>query len=42
MEATDYILMLVKVENYHSSKDSKGSLFEMVSDRVGRLEILHG
>ena len=37
-DATDCMLKLVELGNYHSSK---GGLFEMASDRCGRLEILH-
>ena len=37
-DATDYVLKLVELGKYHSSK---GGLFEMASDRSGRLEILH-
>ena len=37
-DATSCILKLVELGNYHSSK---GVLFEMASDRGGRLEILH-
>ena len=37
-DATDCMLKLVELGNYHSSK---GGLFEMASDRGGRLKILH-
>ena len=37
-DATDCILKLVELENYHSSK---GGVFETASDRGGKLETLH-
>ena len=37
-DTTDFILKLVELGNSHSFN---GGLFEMVSDRDGRLKILH-
>ena len=37
-DATDYMLKLVELGNSHSSK---GGVFEMASDKGGRLEILY-
>ena len=37
-DATDYMLKLVELDNSHNSK---GGVFDMASDKGGRLEILH-
>ena len=38
VDTTDFMLKLVELRNYHSSN---GDLFEMVSDRGGRLDFLY-